>query len=87
MDGSTSSAADAGDDGPFDSAVSDAGRVAVSGTGRVRVALAAAPTVLGTFPQYKVEAVECLPGSTDALLGSDDENLGGYVRTMSFCGT
>ncbi|MFI1380549.1 hypothetical protein [Embleya sp. NPDC020886] len=37
-----SSAADAGDDGPFDSAVSDAGRVTVSADGRVRVTLAAA---------------------------------------------
>lgn len=81
------SAADAGDDGPFDSAVSDAGRVTVSAAGRVRVALAASPTVLGTFPQYKIEAVECLPGSTDALLGTDDENLGGYVRSAPFCGS
>ncbi|MCP3757032.1 esterase-like activity of phytase family protein [Streptomyces sp. TBY4] len=81
----TSSASDAGDDGPFDSAVSDAGRVTVSAAGRVRVTLAASPTVLGTFPQYKIEGVECLPGSADALLGTDDENLGGYVRTMPFC--
>jgi hypothetical protein len=80
-----SSAADAGDDGPFDSAVSDAGRVTVSAAGRVRVALASSPTVLGTYPQYKIEAVECLPGSTDALLGTDDENHGGYLRTMPFC--
>ncbi|MFD5504716.1 hypothetical protein ACFWJS_34255 [Streptomyces sp. NPDC127061] len=35
----------------------------------------------GTYPQYKIEAVECLPGSSDALLGTDDENLAGYVRT------
>lgn len=82
-----SSASDAGDDGPFDSAVSDAGRVTVSAAGRVRITLAASPTVLGTFPGYKIEAVECLPGSADALLGTDDENLGGYVRTMSYCGT
>ncbi|MER7535857.1 hypothetical protein ABTX77_13870 [Streptomyces sp. NPDC097704] len=81
------SAGDAGDDGPFDSAVSDAGRVTLSAAGRVRIALAASPTVLGTFPGYKVEAVECLPGSADALLGTDDENLGGYVRTMPFCTT
>ncbi|MFF1494385.1 hypothetical protein [Streptomyces sp. NPDC058304] len=81
-----SSAADAGDDGPFDSAVSEAGRVTVSAAGRVRVTLAASPTLLGTFPQYKIESVECLPGSTDALLGTDDENLGGYVRSMPFCG-
>ncbi|MDT9691832.1 hypothetical protein Q5762_26560 [Streptomyces sp. P9(2023)] len=80
-----SSAADAGDDGPFDSAVTDAGRVTVSSTGRVRVTLDSSPTVLGTFPGYKVEAVECLPGagSTDGVLGTDDENAGGYVRTAS----
>ncbi|WP_234318265.1 hypothetical protein [Streptomyces sp. NRRL S-244] len=80
-----SSAADAGDDGPFDSAVSEAGRVTVSATGRVRVTLAPSPAVLERFPQYKIEGLECLAGSTDALLGTDDENLGGYVRTMPFC--
>ncbi|WP_330455700.1 hypothetical protein OIB37_01740 [Streptomyces sp. NBC_00820] len=80
-----SSAADAGDDGPFDSAVSDAGRVILSQDGRVKVTLTPSPVVLGAFPQYKIEAVECLPGSTDALLGTDDENHGGYVRTMPFC--
>ncbi|MGW4233141.1 hypothetical protein ACWEF9_28385 [Streptomyces sp. NPDC004980] len=80
-----SSAADAGDDGPFDSAIGEAGRVTVPADGRVRVTLAAPRIVLGTFRQYKVEAVECLPGSTDALLGTDDENLGGYVRSMPFC--
>ncbi|WP_405859476.1 hypothetical protein OG361_33310 [Streptomyces sp. NBC_00090] len=80
------SAADAGDDGPFDSAVSDAGRVSVSATGRVRVTLATSPTVLGMYPGYKVEAVECLPDSAEALLGTDDENFGGYLRTVSFCG-
>lgn len=80
------SAADAGDDGPFDSAVSDAGRVTVSVAGSVRVALAANPTVLGTFPGYKIEAVECLPGTGDALLGTDDENKGGFVRTAPYCG-
>lgn len=42
--------------------------------------LAPDPTVLGTYPQYKIQAVECLPGSPDALLGTDDENLGGYIR-------
>nr|WP_239074109.1 esterase-like activity of phytase family protein [Streptomyces sp. SID10853] len=80
-----SSAADAGDDGPFDSAVSDAGRVAVSGTGQVRVTPAASPTVLKTFPQHKIEGVECLPGTTEALLGTDDENLGGYVQALPLC--
>ncbi|MFE7119824.1 hypothetical protein ACFU99_30840 [Streptomyces sp. NPDC057654] len=81
-----SSASDAGDDGPFDSAVSDAGRVSVSATGDVRVSLASSPSVLGRFPGYKVEGVECLPGASDAVLGTDDENLGGYVRTVPYCG-
>ncbi|MFE2373699.1 hypothetical protein [Streptomyces sp. NPDC059398] len=80
-----SSAADAGDDGPFDSAVSDAGRVTLTSGGRVRVALAASPTVLGTFPGHKIEGVECRHGSTSALLGTDDENLGGYLRTAPLC--
>lgn len=83
----TSSASDAGDNGPFDSAVSDTGRVTVSAAGRVRITLGASPTVLGTFPGYKIEAVECLPDSTDTLLGTDDENLGGFVRTVSYCGS
>lgn len=81
-----SSAADAGDDGPFDSAVSDLGRVTVSAAGRVRVTLAASPSVLGTFPGYKIEALECLPGSGEAAVGTDDENLGGHLRTVPFCG-
>ncbi|MEU8761006.1 hypothetical protein [Streptomyces sp. NPDC048659] len=81
-----SSASDAGDDGPFDSAVSEAGRVTVSAAGSVRVTLAARPTVLGTFPGYKIEAVECLPGTSDALLGTDDEHRGGFVRTAPYCG-
>ncbi|MFF3604804.1 hypothetical protein [Streptomyces sp. NPDC002463] len=59
----------------------------LSAAGRVRITLAASPTVPGTFPGYEVEAVECLPGSADALLGTDDESLGGYVRTMPFCAT
>ncbi|WP_055599033.1 hypothetical protein [Streptomyces aureus] len=80
------SASDAGDDGPFDSAVSDAGRVTLSAAGRVRLSLDAAPKVLGAFPGYKIEAVECLPGTGDALLGTDDENAGGYVRTAPYCG-
>ncbi|MEV0775268.1 hypothetical protein [Streptomyces sp. NPDC050428] len=79
-----SSAADAGDDGPFDSAVSDAGRVTVSADGRVRVALAGSPSVLGTFPGYKIEGLEFPPGSTEPVAGTDDENLGGFIRTLSF---
>lgn len=82
-----SSAADAGDDGPFDSAVSDVGRVTVSAAGRVRVTFATSPSVLGTFPGYKIEGLECLPGSDEAAVGTDDENLGGHMRTAPFCGS
>ncbi|NBE54441.1 hypothetical protein GUY60_24085 [Streptomyces sp. YC537] len=81
-----SSASDAGDDGPFNSAVSAAGWATASAEGGVRVVLSPRPTVLGRFPHYKIEAVECLPGTADALLGTDDENVGGYVRTLPFCG-
>ncbi|MFH9739761.1 hypothetical protein ACH4MA_19005 [Streptomyces roseolus] len=80
------SASDAGDDGPFDSAVTDAGQVVLTAAGRVRISLTARPVPLGTFPGHKVEAVECLPGTGDALLGTDDENRGGYVRTAPYCG-
>lgn len=81
----TSSASDAGDDGPFDSAVSVAGRVTISSKGRVRISVSHSARVLATFPQHKVEAIECLPGTGDALLGTDDENLGGYVKTAPLC--
>ncbi|WP_411107909.1 hypothetical protein [Streptomyces sp. c-19] len=81
-----SSAADAGDDGPFDSAVTDAGRVKVTTTGRLRLTLTETPKLLGTYPGYKIEALECVPDSQEALTGTDDENLGGYVRTVEVCG-
>ncbi|MFD8013643.1 hypothetical protein [Streptomyces sp. NPDC058955] len=80
------SAADAGDDGPFDSAVTDAGQVSLTAAGAVRVSLAARPVPLGTFPGHKTEAVECLPGGA-ALLGTDDENQGGQIRTAPYCGS
>ncbi|MFE0105907.1 hypothetical protein [Streptomyces sp. NPDC059009] len=82
-----SSASDAGDDGPFDSAVSDAGRVTVSGSGKVRLKLSKSPDVLRKFTGHKIEAVECAPGTSgSAVLGTDDENGGGAVRRASLCG-
>ncbi|MFG2589341.1 hypothetical protein [Streptomyces sp. NPDC048438] len=37
-------------------------------------------------PPVDLEAVGgCLPASADALLGTDDENLGGSVRAMALC--
>jgi hypothetical protein len=82
-----SSASDAGDDGPFDSAVSAAGRVRISESGAVRLTVSKSPAVLEKFTGFKVEALECVPGSGDAVLGTDDENKGGSVRTGSLCGS
>ncbi|MGH4032939.1 hypothetical protein ACQB60_28845 [Actinomycetota bacterium Odt1-20B] len=81
-----SSASDAGDDGPFDSAVSDAGRVTVGDSGKVRLKLSKSPDVLRKFKGHKVEAVECVATSRTALLGTDDENGGGAVRSAKLCG-
>lgn len=80
-----SSAADAGDDGPFDSAVSDAGRLTVSSVGTVRLSVADSPKVLDRFDGYKIEALHCLPGSDLAALGTDDENAGGSLTTRRLC--
>ncbi|MDI3388107.1 hypothetical protein QIS99_18145 [Streptomyces sp. B-S-A8] len=83
-----SSASDAGDDGPFASAVSEAGRVSVDAAGSpVRLRLSDSPTVLGTFEEHKIEALECLPDSPEAVLGTDDENLGGFVTSAPLCGS
>ncbi|MEV8017931.1 hypothetical protein AB0O76_16630 [Streptomyces sp. NPDC086554] len=81
-----SSASDAGDDGPFDSAVSEAGRLAVTDAGKWRLTLAKSPEVLRKFKGHKIEALHCLPGSELAALGTDDENGGGAVTTGRFCG-
>ncbi|MET8682753.1 hypothetical protein ABZV77_00885 [Streptomyces sp. NPDC004732] len=82
-----SSAADAGDDGPFSSAVLDAGKLSVSRSGKVRLSVDNSPDVVRKFKGFKIEAVECVPGSGGkALLGTDDENLGGSVNSASVCG-
>lgn len=80
-----SAAADAGDDGPFDSAVHEAGRVTVRADGGVGLTIAKSPEVLEKFAGYKVEAVDCVPGGTSALLGTDDENAGGSVTSTELC--
>ncbi|MFJ2769111.1 hypothetical protein [Streptomyces sp. NPDC087300] len=76
------SASDAGDDGPFDSAVSDAGKVSLDRAGKVRLSLAKSPDVLRKFKGHKIEAVERVPGTRTVLLGTDDENAGGSVTEM-----
>lgn len=37
-----------------------------------RVTLAPSPSVLGTFPGYKIEALECLPASPEAAVGTPE---------------
>ncbi|GAA1897183.1 hypothetical protein GCM10009837_19120 [Streptomyces durmitorensis] len=80
-----SSASDAGDDGPFDSAVSDAGRLSVAPSGKVRLSVDRSPEVLEKFEGHKIEAVHCVPGSGLAALGTDDENAGGSLSTRHLC--
>ncbi|MFF8281851.1 hypothetical protein ACF06W_03910 [Streptomyces albus] len=80
-----SAASDPGDDGPFASAVLDAGRVRAGADGTVSLHIAGSPRVLGTFEGHKVEALSCLPHSRWGVLGTDDENAGGALRTARFC--
>ncbi|MEU3660304.1 hypothetical protein AB0E77_11135 [Streptomyces sp. NPDC032940] len=81
------SASDQGDDGPFDSAVSDAGSVRLDRSGRVRLTVTQHPEVLRKFTGHKVESVDCVPGSGVAVLGTDDENAGGAVTAVTrVCG-
>jgi hypothetical protein len=77
-----SSASDPGDNGPFDSALYDVGTVALV-SGRARLTLAT-PVSLGMYPGHKVEAIAC--NGTTGILGTDDENLGGWVTPATFCG-
>ncbi|MEB8336454.1 hypothetical protein [Streptomyces endophyticus] len=82
-----SSASDAGDDGPFASSVSEAGRVSLNASGtRATLRIAVPRTTSEKFDGRKIEAVECVPGADGtALLGTDDENLGGYVKSARVC--
>ncbi|MFG2894832.1 hypothetical protein [Streptomyces sp. NPDC048248] len=80
-----SSASDPGDDGPYDSALYDAGRVLIGRDGDVRLSLSAAPHRLATFPGHKIEALLCLPRSREGILGTDDENDGGSLTSAAFC--
>ena len=76
-----SSASDPGANGPFDSAMYRIGSLGFDG---VRAVLTMhTPQSLGTFPGHKMEGIAC--SGTTGLVGSDDENQGGWVRTASFC--
>jgi len=76
-----SSASDRGDNGPFDAALYAVGTVSVT-AGRAQLA-GVTPVSLGTYPSHKVEAIACK--ETGGILGTDDENLGGWVAADPFC--
>ncbi len=76
-----SSASDSGNNGPFSAAAYAVGTVNFSG-GRARLAVNT-PMSLGTYAAHKVEAIGC-KGSI-GILGTDDENLGGWVAAETFC--
>jgi hypothetical protein len=79
-----SSASDPGDDGPFDSALYAAGTVSADGD-EADLDVSGKPERLATFPGHKIEALACVPGSDEGILGTDDENGGGSVTTAAFC--
>lgn len=82
-----SSASDPGDDGPFDSAVYTAGHVTLDGSGAVGLSVEKDPEAMKKFKKHKIEALACLPGSDEAVLGTDDENDGGSLTTTDgLCG-
>jgi hypothetical protein len=76
-----SATSDPGASGPFVSALYDLGAVSLS-AGRAALSIQS-PTLLGTYDGHKVEGLACSAGV--GLLGSDDEKLGGWARTASFC--
>ncbi|MFI1866073.1 hypothetical protein [Streptomyces jumonjinensis] len=79
------SASDAGDDGPFDSAIHDAGSVLTGFDGRPWPAVREEPVRLAVFPGHKIEALDCPPGAARGVLGTDDENAGGSLRLAEVC--
>jgi hypothetical protein len=78
-----SSASDPGNLGPFTSAVYDVGTLEdIWGSGKPALRLKT-PVELGRYDGHKVEGVAC--GHGVGILGSDDERLGGAVRTAAIC--
>ena len=74
-----SSAADAGNDGPFESAVYVAGTLKIRGQ-QIAYQQNSQLAPLYRFKYHKVEAIELVPGVGGGLIvGSDDENMGGSV--------
>ncbi|WP_328990066.1 hypothetical protein OG394_27885 [Kribbella sp. NBC_01245] len=73
----TPAPADPGDDGPFASAVHVIGRVSAG----PKLKLRTEARRIARYDGRKIEALTCLtPSCGSMLLGTDDENLGGWLR-------
>jgi hypothetical protein len=74
-----SSASDPGDDGPFNSAVYAIGNISFNAAG-TQLPRDTTPHQIATFDGHKIEALTCIsPDCKNLLLGSDDENSGGWL--------
>jgi hypothetical protein len=70
---------DPGDDGPFQSAVYLAGVLEIIDQ-QINLRINPSPVMIYRFDQYKVEALELIPGIYGGLVfGSDDEKAGGSI--------
>jgi hypothetical protein len=73
-----SAASDAGDDGPFTSAIYLGGVFRV-GKKKTRFAAYSQLIRLRTLADRKIEGMEIVPGSGGLIFATDDENFGGWV--------
>ena len=76
-------ATDPGDDGPFDSAVYEAGKFLIQGE-TIAFQENTELLPLSRFPGHKIEAIELI-GETqrETILGTDDENSGSSVMRFA----
>ncbi|MHC0064513.1 hypothetical protein ACWATR_16685 [Nostoc sp. UIC 10890] len=76
------SASDAGDDGPFQSAVYVAGYLGLDGN-KIAWRQNSQLVPLYRFDYHKIEGMELVPGAKGGVIvGTDDENLGSYVYVL-----
>jgi len=79
-----SAASDAGDNGPFQSAIYVAGYLTLSNSsGQISWRQSPQLVPLYRFNHHKIEGIELIPGADGGLIvGTDDENFGAYVYSL-----
>ncbi|WP_414752842.1 hypothetical protein [Anabaena sp. CCY 9910] len=79
-----SAASDAGDNGPFKSAIYVAGYLTLSNSsGQISWRQSPQLVPLYRFNHHKIEGIELIPGADGGLIvGTDDENFGAYVYSL-----